>query len=437
MNAQVIPIRPVRLGNMAAAAEPREDGTTIIRSVEALGDYPRTIVDALANWAQRTPEAMLIADRDGDGWREWTYAEVMAAIPPLAQALLDAGLSSERPLIVLSGNEVEHFLLGMAAIWVGIPYSPISPAYSLISSDYGKLRHIAGLLTPGMIYASDGDKFGPAINAVFGADIPLIVRSNPISGRSTSLFADLLNTPVTEAVNAAHAAITADTVAKVLFTSGSTGLPKGVITTNRMMACNQQMIRQALAFLQDEPPVLLDWMPWNHVAGGSHNVGIAIYNGGSFYIDDGQPTPARFGRTLENLKTVQPTLFFNVPKAYEFLVAAFDEHPDVRRNLFARLKLLQYAGAGLSQHVFDGLVDASREETGERVLIITGYGSTETAPFAFTTTWPVEEAGAYRSARGGDHHQARTQWRQDRAAAQGPQPDAGLLARRRKDRRGV
>lgn len=393
MNAQVTPIRQVRLGNMAAAAEPREDGTTIIRSVEALGDFPRTIVDALESWAEKTPDAVLIADREGDGWREFTYADVMAAIPPLAQALLNAGLSPERPLIVLSGNEVEHFLLGMAAIWVGIPYAPISPAYSLISTDYGKLRHIAGLLTPGMIYASDGEKFASAINAVFGADVPLIVRSNPIAGRSTSVFADLLQTPVTDAVAQAHASITADTVAKVLFTSGSTGLPKGVITTNRMMACNQQMIRQALAFLQDEPPVLLDWMPWNHVAGGSHNTGIAIYNGGSFYIDDGQPTPARFGRTLENLKTVQPTLFFNVPKAYEFLVAAFEEHPDVRRNLFARLKLLQYAGAGLSQHVFDGLTEASRQETGERVLIITGYGSTETAPFAFTTTWPVEEAG--------------------------------------------
>ena len=393
MDVKSTPIRQVRLGNMAASAEHRADGSAIIRSVEALDDYPRAIVDALEAWAEKTPDAILIADREGDGWRELTYADVMARIPPLAQALLDAGLSPEKPLMILSGNEVEHFLLGMAAIWVCVPYAPVSPAYSLVSTDFGKLRHIAGLLTPGMLYASDGAKFAPAIDAVFGADVPLIVRSNPLAGRATSIFADLLKTPVTSAVADAHAAITPDTIAKVLFTSGSTGLPKGVVTTNRMMACNQQMIRQALAFLQDEPPVLLDWMPWNHVAGGSHNTGIAIYNGGSFYIDDGQPTPARFGRTLENLKTVRPTLFFNVPKAYEFLVASFEEHPEVRRNLFARLKLLQYAGAGLSQHVFDGLVEASREETGERVLIITGYGSTETAPFAFTTTWPVEEAG--------------------------------------------
>ncbi len=393
MEHRTTPIRPVRLGYMAAREERRADGTSIIRSVEELGPYPRAIVDALEDWAARTPDAILIADRQGEGWRKLSFAQVLERIPPLAQALIDAGLSPERPLMIISGNEIEHFLLGMAAIWVGIPYAPISPAYSLISTDFGKLRHIAGLLTPGMIYASDGERFAPAIDAVFGADVPLIVRSNPISGRAVSVFDELLQTPVTPAVQQAHDAITPDTVAKVLFTSGSTGLPKGVITTNRMMACNQQMIRQALAFVQDEPPVLLDWMPWNHVAGGSHNIGIAIYNGGTFFIDDGQPTPARFGRTLENLKTVQPTLFFNVPKAYEFLVASFDEHPDVRRNLFARLKLLQYAGAGLSQHVFDGLVEASREETGERVLIITGYGSTETAPFAFTTTWPVEEAG--------------------------------------------
>jgi feruloyl-CoA synthase len=393
MNVQANPIRSVRLGNMAAEAEHRADGTTIIRSVESLGAYPRSIVDALEDWAERTPDTILIAEREGDGWRTLTFAQVLERIQPLGQALLDEGLSPERPLMIISGNEIEHFLLAMAAIWVGIPYAPVSPAYSLVSSDFGKLRHITGLLTPGMVYASDGAKFAPAIEATFARDIPLVIRTNPLAGHTVRLFDELIETPVGPAVAAAHDAITPDTVAKVLFTSGSTGLPKGVITTNRMMACNQEMIRTALAFLQDEPPVLLDWMPWNHVAGGSHNTGIAIYNGGSFHIDDGQPTPARFARTLENLKLVQPTFFTNVPKAYEFLVASFDEHPEARRNLFARLKLLQYAGAGLSQHVFEGLDRAARAETGERVMIITGYGSTETAPFAFTTTWPVEEAG--------------------------------------------
>ena len=366
MDFKAAPIRPVRLGNMAATAKPRPDGSILIKSSETLGAYPRSIVDALAAWAEKNPDAILISDREGAGWRSLTYSQAVERIQPLAQALLDAGLGPERPLMILSGNEIEHFLLGMAAIWVGIPYAPISPAYSLVSTDFGKLRHITGLLTPGMIYASDGERFEAAIEAVIAADVPVVVRTNPLASRDSLVFDELLKTPVTRVVAHAHAAISGDTIAKVLFTSGSTGLPKGVITTNRMMACNQQMIRQALAFLEHEPPVLLDWMPWNHVAGGSHNVGLTLYNGGSFYIDDGQPTPARFGRTLENLSMVQPTFFTNVPKAYEFLVAAFADNPTARKNLFARLKLLQYAGAGLAQHVFDGLDEAARAETGER-----------------------------------------------------------------------
>ena len=388
------PIREVRMGRMSAQATREADGTIRLSSNEALAPYERSIVDAIADWAARTPDQLMVADRDTDGsWHEMTYRQVVEALPPLAQALLDAGLSPDRPLIILSGNEIEHLLLGLAAIWVGVPYAPISPAYSLVSTDFGKLRHIVNLLTPGMVYASDGEQFAPAIAATFADDTPLVVRRNPRGGRATQLFSDLASTPVTDAVAKAHAAITPETIAKVLFTSGSTGMPKGVITTNRMMTCNQEMIRTALAFLQDEPPVLLDWMPWNHVAGGSHNTGIAFYNGGSFFIDDGQPTPAKIGLTLRNLRDVQPTLFTNVPKGYEFLVAAFEEDKAVRRNFFARMKLVQYAGASLSQHVFEGLDSAAQAELGQRVMIITGYGSTETAPFAFTTTWPVDQTG--------------------------------------------
>ena len=393
MTSEAARFRPVHMGRMAARAEPQGGGIIDIVPLDELGPYPRSSVDAIENWARRTPDALMVADRDGDTWRRLSYGEVLAKLAPLAQALIDAGVSAERPLLILSGNEIEHLLLGLAAIWVGIPYAPISPAYSLVSTDFGKLRHIVGALTPGMVYATSGTQYEQAIRAVIAEKIPLVVRRDPLPDRGTVLFDDLAATVPGPAVAAAHTSIGPQTIAKILFTSGSTGRPKGVITTNTMMACNQQMIRTALRFLADEPPVLLDWMPWNHVAGGSHNTGIAFHNGGSFFIDDGAPTPERIGRTYANLIDVRPTFYANVPKGYEFLTAEFERNRELRRSFFERLKLLQYAGANMAQHVFEGLDRAARSESGERVMIITGFGSTETAPFAFSTTWPVARSG--------------------------------------------
>jgi feruloyl-CoA synthase len=378
---------------LSARATLRDGGVVEVASLDTLKPYPRSILDSIRAWATATPGAVMVADREGDDWRRLTYAEVMSRLPPLAQAMLDAGLSAERPLLILSGNEIEHLLLGLAAMWVGIPYAPVSPAYSLLSRDFGKLRHIVRLLTPGMVYVSDGTPFAPAIRAVLAPDVPLVVRRNPLPEFEGPLFTDLERTAAGSAVAARHEAIGPDTVAKILFTSGSTGQPKGVITTNRMMAANQEMIRTALAFLEDEPPVLLDWMPWNHVAGGSHNTGLAFYNGGAFYIDDGRPTPEQIGRTIRNLIDVRPTLYLNVPRGYEFLVAELEHNTALQRGFFERLKLLQYAGANMSQHVFEGLDRSSHAAAGERIMIITGYGSTETAPFAFTTTSAVDRPG--------------------------------------------
>lgn len=396
MNAeQGLHLRPVRMGAMRAAADQRPDGTVHVRSLEPLGDYPRAMTDRLDEWAHRTPDAVFIADRGSDdgSWRTVTYAEAGRAIRSLAQIMLDARLSAEHPLLILSGNEIEHALLGYAAMLVGVPHAPLSPAYSLVSKDFAKLRYIVELLEPGMVYASDGGKFAAAIDATIDPAVPLVVRRNPPAGRSARLFGALAATPVTGAVAVANARVTPETIAKFLFTSGSTGMPKAVITTQRMLTCNQQMIRTALAFLADGPPVLVDWMPWNHTAGGSHNLGIALYNGGSFYVDDGMATPEGIGHTIRNLEDVSPTLYFNVPKGYELLVDHLVSNDRLRDNFFRRLSLLQYAGASLSQHVWDGLDSAARAATGERIMIITGYGSTETAPFAFTTTWPVDRAG--------------------------------------------
>ena len=392
--AERMQLRPVRMGEMRATAEHRPDGTVYVRALTPLAPYPRSMTDRLDEWAQRTPDAVFLADRSEDGsWRTITYAEANRTIRHLAQAMLDASLSPQHPLLILSGNEIEHALLGYAAMLVGVPHAPVSPAYSLVSKDHGRLKHIVGLLEPGMVYASDGERFAPAIAGAIDPAVPLIVRRNPPAGRNVRLFAELSQTPVGGAVAAANATVTPDTIAKFLFTSGSTGLPKAVITTQRMLTCNQEMIRTALAFLADEPPVLVDWMPWNHVAGGSHNLGIALYNGGSFYVDDGLATPEGIKRTIRNLEDVAPTLYFNVPKGYELLVDHLVTNRALGDRFFSRLKLMQYAGASLSQHVWDQLDRAARSASGERIMIITGYGSTETAPFAFTTTWAVDRAG--------------------------------------------
>lgn len=386
--------RPVRLGKIGAEHRIDAAGIVHVRSTQALGSYATSVPHAIAQWAQSTPDTIMVADRAPDGsWRTLTYGQVMSRIAPLAQALLDANLSPDRPLVILSGNEIEHLLLGLAAIWVGIPYTPVSPAYSLISTDYAKLKHIMALLQPGMVYASDGNAFGPAIAAAVPADVPVVVRHNPPQDRDCRTIAELEATTPGPGVERAHHGVTGDTIAKFLFTSGSTGMPKAVITTNTMMACNQEMIRTALPFLTDEPPIMVDWMPWNHVAGGSHNSGIAFYNGGTLYIDDGAATPKGIEKTVRNIIDVEPTVYFNVPKGFEMLVARFETDHAFRGAFFRRMKLLQYAGAGLSQYVWDGLDAAARAETGQRITIITGYGSTETAPFAFTTTWPVDRAG--------------------------------------------
>ena len=263
----------------------------------------------------------------------------------------------------------------------GVPYAPVSPAYSLVSQDHGKLKHIVGLLTPGLVFAS-GPAYQKAIAAAVPAETPVVLGEGTLEGRATVPFAELLATVPTAAVDAAHAKVGPDTIAKFLFTSGSTKLPKAVINTQRMLCANQQMIRQCFPALQQEPPVLVDWLPWNHTFGGNHNVGITLYNGGTLYIDEGKPTPALIGETLRNLREIAPTIYFNVPKGFEEIANALEVDAGLRKTFFSRVRMFFFSGAGLSQPVWDKLDAVAEKACGERIRMLTGLGMTETAPFA-------------------------------------------------------
>ena len=360
-----------------------DDGSLVITADEALGAFPARLTDRLVHWASVCPERTLAAKRDAQGvWRHLSYGQALAQCRALAEALLQRDLSPERPIVILSGNDLEHLLLGLAAMWAGIPYAPISTAYSLVSNDFGKLRHIFGVLTPGLVFASDGNSYARAVDAVVGADVELVLTSGAVAGRRHTAFADLLATPLSAAADRAQAATGPDSIAKFLFTSGSTKLPKGVINTQRMLCSNQQMLLQCLPFLGAEPPVLVDWLPWNHTFGGNHNVGIALYNGGTLYIDDGKPAGHLIAETLRNLREIPTSIYFNVPKGFEEIVNALEGDTQLQRTFFSKVQAFLFAGAGLSQAVWDKLDRIAERVCGERIRMLASIGMTETAPFA-------------------------------------------------------
>jgi feruloyl-CoA synthase len=382
------PLRPVRLGPADVTLDRRPDGTLHLRSPHALGIYPEKLTLRLEHWAETAPDRIFLAQRTAAGpWRTLTYAETLATVRGIARALLERDLSPERPIATLSGNDIEHALLGLAAMLVGIPYAPISVPYSLMSSDFGKLRSIIEILTPGLVFAADGKPFARAIEVSVPLDTEIVVTANPPGSRPATMFADLIATEPTPAVDAAHDRVGAETIAKILFTSGSTGNPKGVINTQRMLCSNQAMIRAGLAFVGDEPPVLVDWLPWNHTFGGNHNFNLVLDNGGSLYIDEGKPVPGAIAATARNLKEIAPTIYFNVPKGFEALLPHLREDKALRENFFSRLKVMFYAGAGLQQYVWDELTELSVATTGERIIFLSSIGSTETSPLALSCNW--------------------------------------------------
>lgn len=387
-------VRPVRLRTSGASMERRSDGSIIIRPDEPLGDYPRVLTERLTYWASVAPDRALAAKRDERGeWRYLTYGDALRKVRSLGQVFLDRGLSANRPVVILSGNDLEHLLLMLAGQHVGVPTASIAPPYSLISTDFAKLRHVMNTLTPGMVFVSHAKQYGRALQAAIDPAVEIVFAKEEISGRRATPFDDLANTAPTGAVQAAHAAIQPDDIAKFLFSSGSTGLPKAVINTHRMVCSNQQMIRQVFPFLADEPPVMVDWMPWNHTAGGNHNTGFPLYNGGTIYIDDGRPSPAGIEETVRNLREIAPTIYFNMPRGYDELLPHFRSDAVLRQNFFSRVKLLFYAGAALSQPLWDAYRELMIEARGERIMMATGLGATETSPMALQCSWDTEQSG--------------------------------------------
>ena len=375
------------------------NGNTYLDADQDLGPYAHRMTDMLVHWASIAPDRTLYARRDpalGDAWRHITFAQALASARSIGQALLDRGLNADRPLAILSENSLEHALLALGAMLVGVPYCAVSPAYSLVSNDFEKLRHVLDTLTPGLVYAADWQRYGRAIEAVVSPETEVVINSIAThAGRTRAIgtFDSLLQTKPTPAVDLAMQATGPDTIVKFLFTSGSTKLPKAVINTQRMICANQQQMRQSMPVLMEEPLVLVDWMPWNHTAGGNHNFYMVLYNGGTLYIDDGKPTPALLGETLRNLREVAPTWYFNVPVGFEAIANAMTTDAQLRRNFLSRVRQLFYAGAALAQPVWDSLYASAEAEYGERVVMTAGLGMTESGPFGLFVTTPHSRAG--------------------------------------------
>ncbi|MDP2820128.1 MAG: feruloyl-CoA synthase [Polaromonas sp.] len=394
--------RPLTFGVTRVVVRDGQQGTQYLSADQPLGNYAHRITDRLVHWAQHAPDRSFMARRkkNADGssgdWQHISYAQALSSARNIGQALLDRSLNAERPVAILSENDLEHALLALGCIYAGVPYCPVSPAYSTVSQDYDKLRHVLATLTPGLVFASDARRYGKAIAATVGADVEVAINSiahNALPQRASTRFDQLVSTQATAAVDAAMQATGPDTIVKFLFTSGSTKLPKAVINTQRMWCANQQQMRQSMPVLAEDPLVLVDWLPWNHTFGGNHNVGMTIYNGGTLYIDDGKPTPTLMGETLRNLREIAPTVYFNVPTGFEAIANAMKTDDALRKNLLSRVRMFFYAGAALAQPVWDALHESQEREVGERIVMGTGLGMTESSPFAIFVTNPNVKAG--------------------------------------------
>ncbi|GAB3495364.1 feruloyl-CoA synthase [Curvibacter fontanus] len=394
--------RPLAFGVTRVALRQGAQGVQYLRAEPPLPPYPERMSDRLLHWARTTPDRVFIARRaplpgGGTGdWQQVSYARALQAARSIGQALLDRQLGVDRPVAILSENSIEHALLALGCLYAGVPYCSVSPAYSTVSQDYDKLRHVLTTLTPGLVFAGDAARYGKAIAAAVAPEVEVVLASAPgdaLAGRACTPLGALFDTRPSPAVEAAQQATGPDTIAKFLFTSGSTKNPKAVINTHRMWCANQQQMAQSMPVLAEAPLVLVDWLPWNHTFGGNHNFGMVLFHGGTLCIDDGKPTPTLMGETLRNLREIAPTLYFNVPTGFEMIALAMKTDEALRKKLLSRVRLFFYSGAGLAQPVWDSLHRTQEAEIGERIVMGTGLGMTESGPFALYITSPEVRSG--------------------------------------------
>ena len=393
-----IKFRPLKFGVTRVKLSDGPSGTHYLEADQALQAFPDRLTDRLQHWAHTVPERSFMARRvkQADGtlgdWKHIKYQQAWTTARNIAQGLINRGLSTERPVVILSENSLEHALLSLGCMLAGVPFVPTSPPYSLVSVDYDKLKHVLRTVTPGMVFASD-TRYAKAIAATVAPETEVVMVEGSVEGRTVTAFDALCATTATPAVDAAIAATGPDTIVKFLFTSGSTKLPKAVINTQRLWCANQQQMAQSMPVLAEKQLVLVDWLPWNHTFGGNHNFGMVVFHGGTLYIDDGKPTPALMQETLRNLREIAPTVYFNVPTGFEAIANAMKTDDALRKTLLSRVQMFFYAGAALAQPVWDSLYESQEREVGERIVMGTGLGMTESGPFGIFVTNPYVQAG--------------------------------------------